>query len=208
MHFFLHLIAHFKYAAIFSLLMLGIFGLPVPDETLLAFCGFLVLNGRLEFTATVAAAFLGSCSGISLSYILGRRLGPKAVRRFGKLVHMNEETLDRVHRWFAHYGRWSLTGGYFFPGVRHLTAIIAGASGLEFKVFAPFAYGGALLWSAAFVTLGYSVGARWKSMSDSMHNLLLIVLAVFVALALIAAGVRRIIRKRSGGTREVKPDRK
>jgi membrane protein DedA with SNARE-associated domain len=202
MHFFLHFIVQFKYAAIFCLLMLGIFGLPVPDETLLAFCGFLVLNGKLEFTATLAAAFLGSCMGISLSYILGRKLGPKAVRQFGKFVHIDEETLDRVHRWFAHYGRWSLTGGYFFPGFRHLTAIIAGASGLEFKVFAPFAFGGALLWSAAFVTLGYTVGARWESMSDSMHRLLLVILAVFVSLALIAAGVRRIIRKKSAGRRK------
>ena len=80
--------------------------------------------------------------------------------------------------------------------------IIAGASGLEFKVFAPFAFGGALLWSAAFVTLGYTVGARWESMSDSMHRLLLIILAVFVSLALIAAGVRKIIRKKSAGRRK------
>lgn len=43
-----YLISHYSYAAIFSLLMLGIFGLPIPDETLLTFSGYLVSKGDLH----------------------------------------------------------------------------------------------------------------------------------------------------------------
>jgi membrane protein DedA with SNARE-associated domain len=40
-------IAQYGYLAIFSLLVLGIVGLPVPDETLLTFTGYLVFRGHL-----------------------------------------------------------------------------------------------------------------------------------------------------------------
>ena len=36
----LHWISQYGYPAIFCLLMLGIVGLPVPDETLLTFTGY------------------------------------------------------------------------------------------------------------------------------------------------------------------------
>ena len=53
--------------AIFLLLMLGIFGLPVPDETLLTFAGYLCFKGKLGLGTTYLAAFLGSVCGISIS---------------------------------------------------------------------------------------------------------------------------------------------
>jgi len=60
---------------IFSLLALGIIGAPIPDEGVLAFAGYLVFEGKLQLFPIVAAAFLGSAAGITLSYGLGRTLG-------------------------------------------------------------------------------------------------------------------------------------
>ena len=41
-------ISHYGYFGLFSLLMLGIVGLPVPDETLLTFAGYLVVEPATE----------------------------------------------------------------------------------------------------------------------------------------------------------------
>ena len=46
-------IAQYGYLAIFCLLMFGIVGLPVPDETLLTFTGYLVYKGTLSAPAGV-----------------------------------------------------------------------------------------------------------------------------------------------------------
>lgn len=40
--------------------------------------------------------------------------------------------------------------GYFLPGVRHITAYLAGMSAMKYGKFAAFAYTGALLWSLTF----------------------------------------------------------
>ncbi|MDH3505101.1 MAG: hypothetical protein OEM58_11325 [Nitrospirota bacterium] len=82
-------ISEYGYWAFFSLLMLGILGLPIPDETLLMFAGYLVSQGKLTFQPTMATAFLGSVCGISLSYFLGWWISPPIVLRCEQVFHPN-----------------------------------------------------------------------------------------------------------------------
>ena len=119
--------------------MLGIVGLPVPDETLLTFSGYLIFSGHLRPGPALAAALAGSMCGISISYLLGRTFGAALLHRYGRYVHLTEERIAKAHEWFERAGRWGLTFGYFIPGVRHFTAYAAGMSELEPHVFAVFA---------------------------------------------------------------------
>jgi membrane protein DedA with SNARE-associated domain len=60
-------ITHYGYVAIFLLLMFGIVGLPVPDEALLTFVGYLSFKGDLQLVASLLTAFLGTACGITVS---------------------------------------------------------------------------------------------------------------------------------------------
>jgi membrane protein DedA with SNARE-associated domain len=74
--------------------------------------------------------------------------------------------------------------GYYIAGVRHLTAIVAGASGLGFGSFAAYAWTGGLCWAAAFLTLGYYIGEDWRRIAELVHRDLLIAsLVVLVTVA-------------------------
>ena len=53
-------IAHYGYLAIFTLLMFGIIGLPVPDETLITFSGYLAYKGHFSMPILFVAAWAGS----------------------------------------------------------------------------------------------------------------------------------------------------
>jgi membrane protein DedA with SNARE-associated domain len=157
-------ISAYGYEAIFFLLVLGIVGLPVPDETLLTFTGYLVFKGQMTFAGALTAACLGSACGITISYLLGRNLGLAILHRYGKYVHVTQEKIDKIHAWFHRVGRWTLTFGYFIPGVRHFTAYVAGTAELPYREFAVFAYAGSLLWPLTFISLGYFFGEHWNSM--------------------------------------------
>lgn len=177
----------YGYLAIFALLMFGIAGLPIPDETLLTFTGYLVFRGDLHLAPAYLAGIAGSFCGITLSYILGRTFGLKLIHRYGRYLHITENQLSRAHAWFERVGHWSLTFGYFVPGVRHLTAYAAGMSNLETRHFVLFAYSGGCLWVASFMGLGYFLGDRWHSVEQNIHQYLLwatvagaIILAVFL----------------------------
>lgn len=173
------------YLGLSTLLALGILGIPVPDEVLLSFTGYLVFQGKLRLMPALASAFLGSMCGITLSYGLGYTLGSVLVKRYGRILRLTEEKMIRVQNWFKHIGRWSLFIGYFFPGIRHLTAFAAGSSKLRLSSFAPFAYSGALVWSASFIMLGYLLGHEWAAWSEKIRHNLLIGSAVIVALSLL-----------------------
>lgn len=176
-------LSQYGYAGLFALLVLGIVGLPIPDETLLVFSGYLISTGRLHPLPAFLAGLGGSMCGISLSYGLGRSLGHRAVTKYGRFFHITEERLDRVHRWFQRVGEWLLTIGYFIPGVRHFTALVAGSSGLEYPKFALFAYSGAVLWVSTFLSVGYVVGENWRTAIGLVHRYLLVFGAVLVIVA-------------------------
>jgi membrane protein DedA with SNARE-associated domain len=175
----IELLSHHGFPIIFFLLMLGIFGLPIPDEFLLAFAGALISKGRLHFVPTILSATLGSMCGITLSYVLGRTAGIHRVKKYGSRFGLSDEKINHVHMWFERAGRWVLTFGYFIPGLRHIMALIAGTSKLELSVFTAFAYTGGFIWSCTFILLGYFVGVRWAYMSREIHYIALIISFLF-----------------------------
>jgi membrane protein DedA with SNARE-associated domain len=173
------------YGAVFLCLVLGIVGLPLPDEWLLVFTGYLIWRGRFHPVPAVLTAFCGSACGISLSYTIGRTLGLGFIHRYGRWIHVTEQQIQRVHDWFSRIGHWALFFGYFVPGVRHFTAIVAGTSKLEFRSFASYAWPGALVWVATFITVGYALGEQWQKVFEAIeHNIRLFTLVGAIVLAL------------------------
>ena len=64
------------------LLMLGIVGPLIPDDTILVLSGLAVHRGQLQLGTTIAVAYAGSLCGISLSYTLGRTGAIYVLERF------------------------------------------------------------------------------------------------------------------------------
>lgn len=178
-------IASYGYFAIFLLLMVGIVGLPVPDETLLVLVGLLVLKGTLHPLTAFLCAWGGSVCGISMSYLLGRFGGALLIQRYGARLHYSEDRVRRVQSWFNHGGKWLLLIGYYVPGVRHLIAFVAGSSRLRPPIFCLFAYSGAFLWVLTFMGIGYFFGKEWQTWSGEIH----LYIGVGTAMALLLAAI-------------------
>jgi membrane protein DedA with SNARE-associated domain len=190
----LHWIDRYGYGAIFVLLMLGIVGLPVSDETLLIFVGYLSFKGTLQLEPAVVTAFLGSASGITLSYGIGRFVGLPALIKFGYLVHLRPTHLAEAQRWVEQWGKYSLLVAYFIPGIRHLAALMLGAALLPATVFVRFAYAGALIWSVCFIGLGYFAGEEWNHLSPLAHRTGTV--AMLLALVLLAGATAVFLMRR------------
>lgn len=187
----------YGYVAIFSLLVLGIVGLPVPDEFLLTGCGFLIYQGSLRPIPAFFSALAGSMSGITCSYLIGRTVGWKFLHsRFGRLLHISDSDIKRVHDWFDRIGHWALMVGYFIPGVRHFTAIVAGTSKLESRSFAMFAYTGATLWVSTFLFIGYHFGSRWQEILSVVERHVKLASWILGGLILAYILIRILLRRR------------
>jgi membrane protein DedA with SNARE-associated domain len=188
-------LAHYGYFAIFALLMLGIVGPLIPDETILVLSGIAVHRGQLELGATIAVAFAGSLCGISLSYTLGRTGAIYVLERYAPLNRWVGRHLPQVESWFQRYGKWTLFFGYFIAGIRHFTALAAGMSKVKVRTFMGYAYPGGLVWVVCFISIGYYLGAEWEQLSRRFNRGVLIAAAVVVAVGLAGWLLRR---KRAG----------
>lgn len=149
---------------LFISLLLGIVGLPIPDELMLIGSGYLVAHQKLNLFWTVACAILGSIFGITISYFLGRLIGTWVIKNFGDTIHITPEKIKTAKTWFYRIGKWILIIGYFIPLFRHIFGFVAGGAKLNFKDFALYAYTGAIIWSLTFFSIGYFFNAWFREL--------------------------------------------
>jgi membrane protein DedA with SNARE-associated domain len=182
MHFLLLSITKYSYLEIFIALGLGIVGLPIPDETLMAYAGFLVFQGKLNYLYTILVAFMGTSCGITIGYFLGRTFGNPFIKRYAAKMHVNPDDIQDAEKFYNQYGKFALFIGYFIPGVRHLTAIFAGTSLMPYRTFALFAYTGGFFWTITLVSLGYFLGEKWRHVYMYSHRFIipLVLLSIIV----------------------------
>jgi membrane protein DedA with SNARE-associated domain len=182
-------VGQYGYPAIFFLLIGGIVGVPVPDQLLLVISGYLILTKSLAVAPTLFAAIFGSICGITLSYLIGR-----CSRVYLSKTRFAADQMEKARKYFERFGCWTLIFGYFVPGIRNLIGFTSGMMRLNPRLFAPFAYAGAVVSSLTCVALGYFLGSQASSVLDS---------AGWVAFVAIAAAAIFLIRRAS---RKGRPD--
>ncbi len=188
-------IAQYGYLAMFGLLALGFMGIPVPDETLVVTFGGLTAEGHFVFWIALLMTFLGSMTGMILSYTLGRVVGTPLLHKFGKWIFITPSRLETTERWFARYGNWSVLFGYFVPGLRQLTSYLSGVYRLPIHVYLIYASIGAAIWCSVFMALGATVGHHWRKMAYFVHHHVWRIALVVIVLLLIGVIVYLFIRQ-------------
>jgi len=164
----MHYITQYGYPGLYVILLVSILGLPIPDEFLLTFVGFMSFSGQLNPVLAIFSSATGSMTGITIAYLLGRFFEAKVLVLLKK--HAGSERLEKVLNWYQKHGEKLLTVGYFIPGVRHLSGYIAGLSGLRYRNFALYSYLGALAWTSLFIVLGRTLGTRWETILPIIHR--------------------------------------
>ncbi|MBB5325300.1 membrane protein DedA with SNARE-associated domain [Anoxybacillus tepidamans] len=182
-----HFIEQFGYIGIMIALMGGIVGLPIPDEVLLTYVGYNTSTGIMSYPLALGCSLIGALFGISISYYLGIRLGLPFLHKFGPKVHITEKRIEQTKTLFTKMGPFVLFIGYFIPGIRHVSAFLAGINEYRFKKFAIYAYSGAFFWVFTFITLGRTLGKDWKIVKKYVEHYSTYLIPLLIIFGLIGA---------------------
>ena len=185
------LIAHWGYWAVFGLVVLGNIGLPVPEEGILVFAGYLVWAGKFRLMHVLVAGVAAAVIGDNLGYWFGRHYGQAAIRRFGHKIFITETRFDKARQLVARYGAYGVFVARFIPGLRFMAGPVAGSMGLPFLRFFGVNMLGGLIYVPLSVAVGYFVG---KSLGDALRQIERMIGKVeYLALILLAFAVVVII---------------
>lgn len=124
-----------------------------------------VSHGDLQMPFALLSSFLGAALGITVSYGVGSKWGLPLLLKVGPYLHITPKKLESSQKLFDRYGAYVLLIGFFLPGVRHITAYLAGMASMDFRKFAGFAYIGAFLWSMTFLMLGRALEKEWLNVA-------------------------------------------
>jgi membrane protein DedA with SNARE-associated domain len=177
-------VLRYGYYALGLTVLGGSIGLPVADGFATALAGSLAAQGQMQWATAALVVLCTSVLGDAIAYLLGRLLGRGLLERHGRWLGYTPERGVRARRLFERWGGWSvLVTRTFASYLSSVASVLAGASRYGPAPYFAFTVAGRLMWTTAYLGLGYAVGADLLAATDFLANLsgLLIALAVLAA---------------------------
>jgi membrane protein DedA with SNARE-associated domain len=181
----------YGYPALAAALLLGAAGLPLPTGVVAVLAGSLAALGHIQWFWAGLVAVLASLAGDALAYLFGRTISENFLNRHGRLFGYSPDRFKRVQALFARWG--GLTVLFSRTLVSHLSSLmslLAGLSHYSWPSFLLFSGLGRVVWTAAYLGLGFIIGSNIDAASQFLGNLsgLLAALAVFIVSSIYRAG--------------------
>ncbi|PRD45701.1 DedA family protein [Phyllobacterium phragmitis] len=133
--------------ALFFIIYFESLGAPLPGESGLIAASLLALHGDLNLTHMLIAVFCGAVLGDSTGYAIGYFGGRRLIERYGYLVRLTPERLERFEEIFRRKGVYIVAGARFISILRQLNGIIAGSMGMPWRHFLAANIVGAAAWT-------------------------------------------------------------
>jgi membrane-associated protein len=156
------------YGIVFLFAFLDVLVPVVPSEASVITAGVVAAAGGLYLPLIIVAAACGAFLGDNTAYLVGRRFGTRATKRFlrgGKA----QKTLDWAELQLTQRGGELILVARFIPGGRTAVTLAAGTLAFPWRRFAVFDAIAALIWALYASLLGYFGGrafenAAWKGL--------------------------------------------
>lgn len=176
--------AAYGYWVVFFGVMLENAGLPIPGETILLVAGYFASADHFNIFLVMLIACFGAVLGDNAGFAIGHHYGRGILLRFGRFVFLTPQRLEHLENYFRSHGNKTVFVARFITGLRVFAAVLAGASGMRWRIFLAYNVAGAIVWSVVITTLGYLFGEslplliKWVGRSGTILLVIAIVVAV------------------------------
>jgi membrane protein DedA with SNARE-associated domain len=160
-------VRHYGVFAVSLILAFESLGAPLPGETLLIFASVLAQRGEMSLPALLIFTWAGSVIGDNIGYLIGKTICRKTITRYGAKIGLTDVRLNDAEKIFSRYGSATVLSARFFPVLRQLNGIVAGALGMPWWRFVAFNAIGAALWVGTWVFIATYFSGQTASLA---HN--------------------------------------
>ncbi|MBI2795191.1 MAG: VTT domain-containing protein [Gemmatimonadetes bacterium] len=153
----------------------------LPGDSLLVTAGLLAaqpsfgLNVWLLGASCSVAAILGD----TVSYAIGRRLGPRLFTREDSFF-FNKKHLKTAHDFYERHGGKTIVMARFVPIVRTFAPVVAGAAEMRYASFLSYNVFGGLGWIWSMLLGGYWLGQVIPGLDRHIDKLAIVIVLISV----------------------------
>jgi membrane protein DedA with SNARE-associated domain len=183
------------YPAVFALIALESTLVPIPSELVMPFAGFMAWKGEFSLPVILVINSVGAVIGSGVCYWIGVVGGKPFLVNYGKYFLVRRHEIERTEAFFARYGKTTIFVARFLPVIRHIISVPAGIARMPLPGFFLQTFLGSTLWGGTLILLGYYVGANWEALTSNLKRVDHVIAAILV-LALVALGIRFVVRRR------------
>jgi membrane protein DedA with SNARE-associated domain len=168
-----HLIQSYGCAIVFAAAALQAVGAPVPGTTVLVAAAVYAATAHgLPIVGVILAGAGGAAVGTTAGFLIGRRGGTPLLLWIGRRLRQDPARVQRLRTEFALRGAGWIFIGRFITGVRNVTGLLAGASGMPVGRFLVVNLAAALVWAAVNALEYYWFGRALAGASTWLQVLL------------------------------------
>jgi membrane-associated protein len=171
--------------------------IPIPDDLVMLVVGERVAAGAIPWWVGVLSLEIVGVLGTVLLFVAARGPGYALVRRLGPRVGLTPERLAAATSLIDRRGVAALAIGRGTPGLRTITAVAAGGSGVRPRRALPALAIGATVFVQLHLLLGLLIGPVARDLFDQAQGPAIIAGLVLVAAAAVFWLIRR--GRRAGG---------
>jgi membrane protein DedA with SNARE-associated domain len=196
-----HLLHQYGLLVVFGVVALQAVGFPLPGSTVLIAAALYAATAHgLPIVGVILVGALGALAGTSAGFALGRLAGERLLARVAQRLGQSPARLHSLRREFAQHGAPWLFVGRFVTGLRNITGLLAGASGMPVARFAVLSAAAALLWALINGLEYYWFGRALAGASTWVQVVLVAAGLAWMALSL------KLLRRRVLRRLEPRPD--
>ncbi len=159
-------------------------GFFLPGDSLLVTAGLFAAAGYLNIYVLIAELCLAAIIGDSVSYAVGRRLGPRLFSREDSIL-FHKDHLLRTKRFYEKYGPKTIVMARFVPIVRTFAPVVAGVGEMQYSTFITYNIAGGILWVCSMVLTGFLLGRIIPNVDRHVHKIILVVIFLSILPAII-----------------------
>lgn len=187
----LALVPDYGLILIFGVVLMACMAVPLPASVLVLTSGSFVASGDLSLGPVLLTGFTAYLIGDQLAFAIASKVGPRLLAVFER----SERTAPVLHKSRALLQRRGtlavfLSHTIFSPTCPYIS-YLSGAGGLSWRNFTCAALPGAIVWTGAYVGLGYTFATQLEQVAELLSNFFGVVLAGAVALACLLLLKRR-----------------
>lgn len=184
----------FNYLGPFVVLLLCGVGLPLPEEVTLIASGLLLFQKKVDFIPISIVCSAAILLGDSIPYLIGRRMGPRALEHRWVARILHPERFALVEQKFKDHGSWVVFTCRFLPGIRIPAYFTAGTLGMGYFRFIILDALGVMISVPTSIWIAYKFGDQVDKIQDEMGNFHLLV--SFALVAVLAIVLFRVVHRR------------